>query len=439
MSGANFLLSSDAARILIDCGLFQGSAALEEKNYAVFPYEPSSITHVLVTHAHVDHIGRLPKLVRDGFKGEIISTEATKAISEHLLGDSMELLKRDAQKRGKEPLYGEEDVAAALRRWRGTSYGTGIPLPGGFTARLRNAGHILGSAMVEFVRDGRKLVATGDLGNNSSELLDPAEQVTDAQYLLIESVYGDKENNPALRRDELEDSIEDTVARGGTLLIPAFSTERTQDLIYEVRTLMNEKRVPSVPVFVDSPLASRVTASFLSHPSYFKKEIASRIERGEDLFAFDELRFTQSREESRRIAEVKGPKIIIAGSGMSTGGRVLAHAREYLKDPKSTFLIVGYQSAGSLGRRLLEGEKRVEIFEEKVDVKATIQAIYGYSAHRDGNGLLDFIAQGADALEKVCVAMGEPRSSSFLTQRIRDYLGVDAVAPRMGESVGLVL
>lgn len=439
VTGSHFLVSSDAARFLIDCGLFQGNAALENGNYEPFPYDPSSITHVFVTHAHIDHIGRIPKLVRGGFKGEIISTEATKELAEHLLHDSTELLTHDADKRGVDPIYEGADVAAALTLWRGVPYRTDIPLPGGYAARLRNAGHILGSAMVELSRDGRKFVATGDLGNDSSELLDPAERVTDARYLLVESVYGDKEHVIEGRRDELENIIEDTVARGGTLLIPAFSTERTQDLIYEVRTLMRERRVPSVPVFVDSPLASRITRSFLACPSYFKKDMAARIEKGEDIFAFDELRFTSSREESQRIAEVQGPKIIIAGSGMSTGGRVLSHERAYLTDPASTLLIVGYQSAGSLGRKLLEGKRRVEIFGESVEVKANVAAIYGYSAHRDGVGLLDFIGQGADTLETVFVAMGEPKASSFLTQRIRDYLGINAVAPRRGETVDLDL
>lgn len=435
VTGANFLLTGESARMLIDCGLFQGCDFCEDENYAPFPYEPASITHTLVTHAHIDHVGRIPKLVKDGFRGEIVSTEATKEIAQHLLRDSTELLLRDAQKRGKKPLYGEEDVAGALALWRGVPYGEVTELPEGYALRLRNAGHILGSALVELTREGRRFVATGDLGNDSSELLDPPERVTDAHYLLIESVYGDREHDISGRRDELENIIEDTVARGGDVLIPAFSTERTQDLMYEVRTLMREKRIPSVPVFVDSPLASRITRSFLSHPSYFKREITARIEGGEDIFAFDELRFTASREESEHIASVEGPKIIIAGSGMSNGGRVLSHERRILKDPRSTLLIVGYQSAGSLGRRLLEGEKRVEISLEKIEVKARVEAIFGYSAHRDGAGLLDFVGGSADTLEKVFVAMGEPKSASFLTQRIRDYLGVPAVAPQRGESV----
>lgn len=436
VTGANFLLSSGKTRILIDCGLFQGCDFCEEDNYEPFPYGPASIDVLLVTHAHIDHIGRIPKLVREGFKGKIYSTEATRTISEHLLADSTELLERDAHKRGKTPIYGASDVAHALSLWEGVPYRTKVPLPEGYSAQFLNAGHILGSAMVMLERDGKRFLATGDLGNDFSTLIDPPERVENANFLIIESVYGDKEHHGLdTRRDELEDIIEDTIARGGTLLIPAFSTERTQDLIYEVRTLMKERKVPSVPVFVDSPLASRITQSFLSHPEYFKKEIAQRLERGEDIFAFDELRFTSSREESEAIGNVQGPKIIIAGSGMSNGGRVLSHEKGYLGDERSTLLIVGYQSAGSLGRRLLEGEKQVEIFGEKVKVKAKIAAVYGYSAHRDGIGLLDFVHHSADALERVFVTMGEPKAAFFLTQRITDYLGVPAQTPKRDETV----
>ncbi|HEY4510759.1 MAG TPA: MBL fold metallo-hydrolase [Candidatus Paceibacterota bacterium] len=436
VTGANFLLSSGDARILIDCGLFQGGASLEGQNYEPFPYDPSFIPTLLITHAHIDHIGRIPKLVHDGFRGEIISTEATRALSVHLLHDALELLERDAAGRGIVPLYTAEDLARAESLWRGVPYETPLALQAGITARFLDAGHILGSAMIEFSRAGKKFVATGDLGNDASDLVEHTTKIEDANFLVIESVYGDKEHGDVSgRRKELEGIIEDTLARGGTLLIPAFSTERTQDLIYEIRTLMREKRVPSVPVFVDSPLASRITEVFLSCPSYFKKEIRDRLEKGENIFAFDELTFTSSLEESKNIVNREGPKIIIAGSGMSNGGRVLAHEKTYLKDPRSTLLIVGYQSAGSLGRRLLEGEKTVEIFGEKVKVRAKVVALYAYSAHRDSSGLLDFISHTANTLEKVFVVMGEPKAAAFLTQRVRDYLGKAAFSPKKGESV----
>ena len=284
------------------------------------------------------------------------------------------------------------------------------------------------------------MVFTGDLGSDNSLLLNPATRITDADYILMESVYGDKEHEEAdMRRDLLEDVIEETIARRGTLLIPAFSMERTQDLLFDISNLMREKRVPSVPVYIDSPLASKITDSFLKHPSYFKDEIRKRIDAGENIFTAPEMRFVASVQESRDIHRDESPKIIIAGSGMSNGGRVLSHEKVYLSDPKSTLLIVGYQAAGSMGRQLLEGMKEAVIFGEKIPVRAKVQAIYGYSAHRDAPGLLDFVHESADHLKKVFVAMGEPKSAAFLTQRIRDYLGITTIAPSRGDSAEIEL
>lgn len=440
VTGANFLFESGELKILVDCGLTQGCKDCEDVNYEPFAFDPASISHLFVTHTHIDHIGRIPRLVAQGFKGTIYSTEATRDIAEHLLLDAVELLSREAQDAGRAPLYTEHDVASAMALWRGVSYEEKIELPEGFTVTFHDAGHILGSGMVFLEREGKRMVFTGDVGNDNSVLLNKTASIEGTTYLLTESVYGDREHQEEdMRRDELENVIEETLGRGGTLLIPAFSTERTQELIFEIRNLMQEKRVPSVPVYVDSPLASKITASFLKNPAYFKDDIAKRVAGGEDIFAFDELRFVATPAESKNIHKEPGPKIILAGSGMSNGGRMLSHEKVYLPDEKSTLLIVGYQSAGSLGRQLLEGAKQVVIFGEKVPVRARVTAIYGYSAHRDARGLLDLANQTADTLKQVFVVMGEPKASAFLTQRIRDYLGVNAVMPEKGESVTIDL
>jgi metallo-beta-lactamase family protein len=440
VTGANFMLESEGVRILVDCGLFQGCDFCEAANYEPFPYDPKSIDVLLVTHAHIDHVGRIPRLVREGFRGKIISTAATKGLAAFLLKDSMELLAHDAKKKGKEPLYDEGDVTTALSVWETHPYYESVTLPGGFSAEFLNAEHILGSAMIQISRAGRSILFSGDLGNDYSLLVGPLDTPKSPNYMLTESVYGDKKNTDNdVRTDLLERTIESTIARGGTLLIPAFSTERTQDLIYEIRHLMKESKVPPVPVFVDSPLATEITEVFHAYPEYLRPEIAARVTAGEDIFSFSQLRFVSSPEESRRLLDNPEPKIIIAGSGMSHGGRVLAHEAHLLPDPNSTLLIVGYQAAGSLGRQLMEGARSVRIHEDTVPVRAAIETNFGYSAHRDMDGLTEFVHRSMASLEKVFVVMGEPASSGFLTQHLRDYLGTDAIAPQAGEQAALDL
>ncbi len=433
VTGANFLLETGSVRALVDCGLTQGTDTAEERNWTPFAYDPSSIPFLFITHAHIDHIGRIPKLVKDGFTGRIISTEATRALAEPLLLDCMELLAHTAEKHGRAELFSKADVAAAMQLWEGVSYGKPIDVGEGITATFLDAGHILGSGMVQFEREGKKLIFTGDLGSGNSPLLAPVAEVTTATYLVMESVYGDRvREEDGDRRDQLEDVIEDTIGKGGTLLIPAFSTERTQDLLFEVRTLMTEKRIPSCPVFIDSPLAEKITAAYVAHPAYFSADMQARIAKGEHIFSFPELQLVEDIEESRRVAHRPGAKIIIAGSGMSNGGRVQMHEEQVCTDPKSTILIVGYQAAGSLGRRLIDGEKTIFLRGQKVRVQCKVKAIYGYSAHMDSEQLLEFVNKTAKSLKEAFVVMGEPSSAVFLAQRIRDYLGTKATTPEVG-------
>lgn len=434
VTGANFLLESGDAKVLVDCGLTQGKDNAEGLNWEPFPYDPKTIPFLFITHAHIDHIGRIPKLVREGFAGRIISTEATRSLAEPLLLDSMELLAHDAEKHGREELYSKEDVAASIKLWEGVSYHKKIELPDSLTAEFLDAGHILGSSMIRFERGGKKLIFTGDLGSGNSPLLAPTEDITGADYLVMESVYGDRvRETDENRREELEDMIENAAAKNGTLLIPAFSTERTQDLLYEIRSLMTEKRVPSMPVYIDSPLAQKITAAYLANPEYFSTDMQARVKNGEHIFSFPELQYVEEMEESRRVASRPGPKIIVAGSGMSNGGRVHMHEEKIFDDPHSTILIVGYQAAGSLGRRLIEGDKNVFLHGKKVSVRCRVEAIYGYSAHMDGEQLLEFVNKTAKSLKQVFVVMGEPASAAFLAQRIRDYLGTKATTPEAGE------
>jgi len=435
VTGSNFLLDTGANKLLVDCGLRQGMD--EAKNWDAFEYNPAEISHLVITHAHLDHIGRIPKLVKDGFKGVIISTKATQALAEPILQDAFEILTRNAERHKRPELYSQKDVSEAMKLWHGVGYHEKVSLPDNVELQLLDAGHILGSAMALLRRgsegQARSILFTGDLGGGNSPLLKPTEEVKPT-YLVMESTYGDKMRpDDAQRLDKLENVIEEAMARGGTLLIPAFSTERTQDLVFDIRKLYTEHRVPMAPVYLDSPLAEKITHAYLAHPEYFADDIRKRVEGGEAIFSFSNLHYVEQTEASHKLNTDPASKIILAGSGMSSGGRVLAHEEQYLPDQNSTLLIVGYQAVGTIGRKLIEGEKAIDFYGKKVPVRAKIEQLYGYSAHRDSEGLLEFANKAGDSVQEIFLVHGEPASSMFLAQRIRDYLGVKATVPEVGE------
>ncbi len=455
VTGSNYLLetaprsdSGKGTRILIDCGFFQGSKISEDKNEEPFPYDVSTIDALFVTHGHLDHVGRIPKLVKDGFRGKIFSTPPTRDFGRLILVDSVGVMRKEARRaRKKHPVYVENDVDRAMRDWEAVDYHEEIKV-GDFTATFRDAGHILGSAMVEIILNEKssgggkreKIVFTGDLGNFPNPLLRDTETITDADFLIMESTYGDREHEGGDEAKlKLERMIEDTVHAGGVLMIPAFSLERTQKLLYQINDLTEHGRIPKVPMFLDSPLAIKATEVYKQYERYYNERAKKTILSGDRLFNFPGLKMTMKTEESKAINAVPAPKIIMAGSGMSNGGRIIHHEKRYLPDPKSSLLLIGYQAAGSLGRRLQEGAKEVSILGERVAVNARVETISGYSAHPDMNGLFDFVHNTADTVKKVFVVQGEPRSSLFFTQHIRDYLGVDAVVPDFGDSFELAL
>jgi len=434
VTGANYLLETKQNKILIDCGLFQGGQDAKKMNLEKFPYEPKEIEAVLITHAHIDHIGRLPRLVKQGFRGKIFSTWPTKDFSRAMLFDAEEIQEEVAKTTGGQPFYNEADVEKTLELFEGVNYGEKIKLNGDISFCFRDAGHILGSAFIEVFAEGKKIVFSGDLGNSPVPLLKPAEFISEADYVLVESAYGNKIHETRhKRRDSLEDAIEDTVARGGTLLIPSFALERTQELLYELNLLVENHRVPQTPIFMDSPLAIKLTEIYKKYPEYFNQEATYLIKSGDDLFKFPGLKITKTVEESKQINEISPPKIILAGSGMSTGGRILHHEKRYLADPKNTLLIVCYQVPGTLGRKILDGAKTVRIHQEEIPVNLQVKTIGGYSAHADQEGLYSWVKPMKDTLKKVFVVQGEEESALALSQRIKDHLGILAEAPKTGQ------
>ncbi|MDP1629008.1 MAG: MBL fold metallo-hydrolase [bacterium] len=442
VTGANYLLEMESAgrriKILVDCGMIQGSRLAEKENYEKFPYNPKEIEALLVTHAHMDHTGRIPKLYRDGFRGKIYGTPPTLDFAKLMLLDSEHIIKEEAEKQNVKPLYQIGDVEGAGGLFESFGYHQKIKIGKDIGVEFLDAGHILGSSIIKIEAEGKTVVFSGDLGNPPTPLLKPTEFVERADYVVIESAYGDRLHERAAERKEiLEDIIEDTIGRGGVLMIPAFAMERTQELLYELNELAENHRIPPVPVFLDSPLAIKATALYRKYPDYYNKEAVYLIKSGDDVFKFPNLEFTPTVDDSRRINEVPPPKIIIAGSGMSTAGRILHHERRYLSDPKSTFLIIGYQVWGSLGRRILDGEKEVKIFGETVPVRCRVKAIGAYSAHADQAGLKNWVSRIEKPVKKVFVVQGEEEPAAALRQIIRDELAIDAEAPRLDETVEL--
>ncbi len=439
VTGSCFLFDSGAGgmdtKILVDCGLFQCPRFCDIRSSDPFPFNPSEISAVFITHAHIDHTGRIPKLIREGFTGKIYSTHPTKELAGLMLSDSLGVLEKEASRHQVALIYDQGDIEKALSMWEGVEYKKTVNV-GEFKVKLLDSGHILGSSMVDIDFKGKKILLTGDLGNPPTPLLNDPEKVHDAEFLFIESTYGNREHGERGERQlKLERIIESAVKSKGALMIPAFSLERTQELLAEIDELLSSGRIPRVPIFLDSPLAIKATRVYKKYEKYFNTQATQKIKSGDDMFRFPGLRFTLTTQESKSINDVPNPKIIIAGSGMSTGGRILHHEKRYLSDPKSALLMVGYQAAGSLGRMLQDGARSVTIHGENVEVRARIETLQGYSSHPDREQLMDFISQSKDALKKVFVIQGEPASSLFLVQRIRDYLGIEAFAPRYGETI----
>jgi len=431
VTGSCSLIETGDKKILVDCGMFQGSNFNEGKNHDPLSFDTKELSAVLVTHAHLDHTGRLPVLVKNGFTGFFYATPATIDLTELVLHDALSVMKHDQLKFGLPVLYDEQDVDNVINQFKPLEYHDWLDLFGDKKAMvyLRDAGHIFGSAFIEVVVEGKHIVFSGDIGNVNVPILRPTEKLPPGIDLLVcESTYGDRlHESDQERRAIVENEVVEAMERGGAMMIPSFSLERTQELLYEFNDLIDQtKRLKRVPIFLDSPLAIRATEVYRKYTKYYNLKAVSLLKAGDDMFDFVGLEETLTVEQSKRINAVHNPKIIIAGAGMMNGGRILHHALRYLSDPKSTLLIVGYQAQGSLGRQLLQGKSSVQVMKENVEVKCKIKAVGAFSAHGDQDKLLSWIGSSDVLPKKICLNHGETEVTKKFSDKIKENLNIDA-------------
>lgn len=432
VSGSCYYLKSNHSAIVIDCGAFQGSRYADTRNTLPFPFDPKTVDAVILTHAHFDHVGRLPKLLKDGYQGPIFATLATAELAEITLLDSAHLLEEEAKRHGEEPLFTQKDVEELRNRWRTITYHQQSTVAPGITVTPVNAGHILGSASLAIETAGCRIAFSGDLGNSQAPLLRSTEFLHGANYAVIESTYGTRTHEPAADREKiLITALEISRNSRGALLIPAFAVERSQELLFLLRNCMEKHPELRQPVYLDSPLATAATKVFERH-----HELLHLNGQKGDIFSFAQLNISQTPEESKQINQVVGPHVILAGSGMMNGGRILHHLEHNLGLSTSQLLILGYQADGTLGQRLQSGEEWVKVYSTNIQVKAQISSHGAFSGHADRPALLRWVEEvRSPILQHVFVVHGELETAKAFATELNDSESILASVPSFGQTV----
>jgi metallo-beta-lactamase family protein len=440
VTGSKYLLENGSQRLLIDCGLFQGKRELREANWARFPVDPASISAVVLTHAHLDHCGYLPALVKSGFRGDVLCSEATADLCEILLRDAGHLQESDARFANRHgfsrhkpalPLYTVEDAEATLRQLRTVPFHQDQTLPGGAQLRLVRAGHILGAASLKLEWGGVSILFSGDLGRFNDPLMVDPEPRPASQFLVVESTYGDRRHPQSDPQSELEDIVSRTVRRGGTVVVPAFAVGRAQNLLFYFARLKAAGKLANVPIFLDSPMAVNASEIFCHHRKDHK------LSEPDCRNSCNVATYMRSVEDSKRLSAMTIPKVIISASGMATGGRVLHHLKRLAPDPKSTILFAGYQARGTRGAAMTAGATTIRIHGEDIPVRAEVKNISALSAHADAEEIMAWLKTGNAAPRMTFITHGEPAASNALRSRIENELGWGATVPAQMEVVTL--
>jgi len=445
VTGSKYLIDIGNFEFLVDCGLFQGGRKLRELNWDKFPMPLKDLEAVVLTHAHLDHIGYLPRLVRQGFKGPIYCTEATAALAKILLLDSGKLQEEEAEfarKKGysrhddPQPLYTKEDAESVFPLLVPKPFETPFSIHPAITVTFFHAGHILGASIVKFVLKGdtqtKKLVFSGDLGRYKDPILFPPTRIPKADILWIESTYGDRKSSVVKPEEEMARAIRETFDRGGLVIIPAFAVGRTQLLLYHLYQLMEKGKIPKAPIFTDSPMAINATQLYLEFRNDHR--LSAMLHEDEHAFQHPHLHYYQKKEESMSLNTFKGNAILISASGMATGGRVLHHLYHHLPDEKNGIIIVGFQAQETRGRRIMEGEPTIRIYGKEVEVKAKVYPIEGLSAHADQEELMDWAEGFTEKPKLTFIVHGEPESAEALAMRLKNELGWSTILPHYLES-----